>query len=256
MSQSTINKSVLITGATSGFGLAAAKKFAQEGWNLILTGRRQERLISLADELSKLTLVYIVTLDVRNSEEVTAFVENLPDAFMNIQTLVNNAGLALGTDPSYTAKLSDWHTMIDTNVIGLVNVTHAILPLIVNKEGATIINLASIAANWPYPGSHVYGASKAFVAQFSRNIRADVAGKGVRVTSLEPGLSESEFSLVRFGGDQKKYDSLYKGAQAIQPEDIANIMFWIASQPPHININSLEVMPTSQAWNNFNVIKQ
>lgn len=256
MSQSSINKSVLITGATSGFGLATAKKFAKEGWNLILTGRRQERLANLADELGKLTQVHIATLDVRKSDEVTSFIGNLPNAFRNIQVLVNNAGLALGTDPSYEAKLSDWHTMIDTNVTGLVNVTHAILPLIVNKEGATIINLASIAANWPYPGSHVYGASKAFVAQFSRNIRADVAGKGVRVTSLEPGLSESEFSLVRFDGDQKKYDNLYKGAHALQPVDIANIIFWVASQPPHININSLEVMPTSQAWNNFNVVKQ
>ncbi|WP_239543961.1 SDR family oxidoreductase [Marinomonas foliarum] len=256
MSQSSINKCVLITGATSGFGLATAKKFAKEGWNLILTGRRQERLANLADELSKLTQVHIATLDVRKSDEVISFIDNLPNTFSNIQVLVNNAGLALGTDPSYEAKLSDWHTMIDTNVTGLVNVTHAILPLIVNKEGATIINLASIAANWPYPGSHVYGASKAFVAQFSRNIRADVAGKGVRVTSLEPGLSESEFSLVRFDGDQKKYDNLYKGAHALQPVDIANIIFWVASQPPHININSLEVMPTSQAWNNFYVVKQ
>ncbi|QRV25765.1 SDR family NAD(P)-dependent oxidoreductase [Marinomonas foliarum] len=251
-----MNKCVLITGATSGFGLATAKKFAKEGWNLILTGRRQERLANLADELSKLTQVHIATLDVRKSDEVISFIDNLPNTFSNIQVLVNNAGLALGTDPSYEAKLSDWHTMIDTNVTGLVNVTHAILPLIVNKEGATIINLASIAANWPYPGSHVYGASKAFVAQFSRNIRADVAGKGVRVTSLEPGLSESEFSLVRFDGDQKKYDNLYKGAHALQPVDIANIIFWVASQPPHININSLEVMPTSQAWNNFYVVKQ
>lgn len=251
-----MKKCVLITGATSGFGLAAARKFAAEGWRLILTGRREDRLLRLQEELEDLVPVSVHVLDVRDSDAVAKFVASLPDAFQSIQCLVNNAGLALGAGPSYEADLKDWHTMIDTNITGLVNVTHAILPRMVEKEGASVINLASIASNWPYPGSHVYGASKAFVAQFSRNLRADVAGKGVRVTSLEPGLSESEFSLVRFGGDQAKYDQLYAGAEALQPEDIANIMVWIASQPPHININSLEVMPTSQAWSNFNVVKR
>jgi len=247
---------VLITGATSGFGLATAKKFAQHGYPLIITGRREERLKTLSAELSSLTKIFYSVLDVRDSEAVTEFANNLPENFKQVGILVNNAGLALGAEPADKASLSDWHTMIDTNVTGLVNVTHSLLPILKAQKSASIINLASIAANWAYPGSHVYGASKAFVAQFSRNLRSDFAGTGVRVTSLEPGLSESEFSLVRFKGDQEKYDSIYKGASAIQPEDIANIIFWIAEQPAHININSLEVMPTSQAWDNFKIIKQ
>ena len=247
---------VLITGATSGFGLATAKKFAEHGYPLILTGRREERLQALSNELSALTDVYYSVLDVRDSEAVTAFANNLPDRFKQVAILVNNAGLALGAESADKAKLSDWHTMIDTNVTGLVNVTHSLLPVLKAQQSSTIINLASIAGNWPYPGSHVYGASKAFVAQFSRNLRSDFAGTGVRVTSLEPGLSESEFSLVRFNGDQDKYDSIYEGTNAIQPEDIANIIFWIAEQPAHININSLEVMPTSQAWDSFKIVKQ
>lgn len=247
--------SVLITGATSGFGLATAKKFAQHGYPIIITGRREERLKALSDELSPLTNVYSHVLDVRDSEAVAEFVNTLPDDFKKIGVLVNNAGLALGAEPADKAALADWHTMIDTNVTGLVNVTHHLLPILRAQASATIINLASIASNWAYPGSHVYGASKAFVAQFSRNLRCDFAGTGVRVTSLEPGLSESEFSLVRFKGDQAKYDQIYDGANAIQPEDIANIIFWVAEQPAHININSLEVMPTSQAWDNFKVVK-
>jgi len=247
---------VLITGATSGFGLATAKKFAQQGYPLIITGRREERLQALSDELTPLTKVYLSVLDVRDSEAVTTFSEQIPAEFKEIGILVNNAGLALGTQPADQAALSDWHTMIDTNVTGLVNVTHSLLPILREQPCASIINLASIAANWAYPGSHVYGASKAFVAQFSRNLRCDFAGTGIRVTSLEPGLSESEFSLVRFNGDQEKYNQIYNNAKALQPEDIANIIFWIAEQPAHININSLEVMPTSQAWDNFKIIKQ
>lgn len=246
---------VLITGATSGFGLATAKKFAEQGYSLILTGRREERLQALTEELSPLTAVYYSVLDVRDSEAVQVFVKNIPEAFQAVSVLVNNAGLALGASPAHQANLADWHTMIDTNVTGLVNVTHALLDCLLAQPSATIINLASIASNWAYPGSHVYGASKAFVQQFSRNLRSDFAGTGLRVTSLEPGLSESEFSLVRFNGDQDKYDQLYQGANAIQPEDIANIISWIAQQPAHLNINSLEVMPTSQAWDNFKVVK-
>jgi len=255
-SQAQQHPVVLITGATSGFGLATAKKFAQHGYPLIITGRREERLQALSAELSELTEVFYSVLDVRDSEAVIEFVAQLPARFKQVGILVNNAGLALGAEPADKAALSDWHTMIDTNVTGLVNVTHSLLPILRAQASASIINLASIAANWPYPGSHVYGASKAFVAQFTRNLRSDFAGTGVRVTSLEPGLAESEFSLVRFKGDQEKYDQIYKGASAIQPEDIANIIFWIAEQPAHININSLEVMPTSQAWDNFKIIKQ
>lgn len=250
-----MNKCAVITGATSGFGLASAKLFAKHGWSLVLIGRRADRLEALKKELGEMTPVHTCTLDVRNTQDIPAVVESIPEEFSNICSLVNNAGLALGTDPSYAAKLSDWQTMIDTNITGLVHMTHALLPQLKDKEGASIINLASIAGNWPYPGSHVYGASKAFVAQFSRNLRCDLAGKKLRVTSLEPGLSESEFSLVRFEGDKEKADQLYQGAQALQPDDIAEIIYWIATQPAHININSIEVMPTSQAWNNFNIVK-
>jgi len=247
---------VLITGATAGFGLATAKKFAKHGYPIIITGRREERLIALKEALTPLTKVHYATLDVRDSEAVEAFTQALPDDFKNVAILVNNAGLALGTEPADKAALSDWHTMIDTNVTGLVNVTHALLPALRAQPSSTIINLASIAGNWPYPGSHVYGASKAFVAQFSRNLRCDFAGTGIRVTSLEPGMAESEFSLVRFKGDEDKYKQVYSGMTALQSEDIADIIFWIAEQPAHININSLEVMPTSQAWDNFKVIRK
>jgi len=247
---------VLITGATSGFGLATAKKFAKHGYPLIITGRRTERLDALKAELTPLTQVFAYTLDVRDDKAVLALVNDLPEAFKDVAILVNNAGLALGAEPADQASLADWHTMIDTNVTGLVNVTHSLLPILKAQASSTIINLASIASNWPYPGSHVYGASKAFVAQLSRNLRSDFAGTGIRVTSLEPGLCESEFSLVRFKGDQDKYDQIYNNANAIQPEDIADIILWVAEQPAHININSLEVMPTSQAWDNLKIVRK
>ena len=246
---------VFITGATSGFGQAAARCFGHEGYQLVLTGRRKERLNALADELSQDCDIHIATIDVRDAVDVKAVIEQLPEQFKNIEILINNAGLALGASPANEASLDDWHTMIDTNVTGLVNVTHALLPILLEQPKATIINLASIASNWCYPGAHVYGASKAFVAQFSRNLRSDFAGTGLRITSLEPGLSESEFSLVRFNGDQDKYNQIYDGTNPLQPEDIADIMLWIAEQPSHININSLEVMPTSQAWDNFKIVK-
>ena len=246
---------VFITGATAGFGLATAKRFAQEGWRLILTGRREERLNQLKDELSKSCEVHCIALDVRDNDAVVNAIKNLPAEFSDINVLVNNAGLALGTDPCDEAKLEDWHTMIDTNVTGLVNVTHALLPSLTKQTASTVVNLSSIAANWPYPGSHVYGATKSFVRQFSHNMRCDLARKGVRITSLEPGMAESEFSLVRFGGDQSKADNVYKGMEPLLPEDIADIIYWIATQPAHININSLEVMPVSQAWSNFQVNK-
>ncbi|CAH0530115.1 SDR family NAD(P)-dependent oxidoreductase [Vibrio hippocampi] len=246
---------VLITGATSGFGRAAARRFGEMGYALILTGRRQERLAELADELSQHCAVYTYSLDVRDSEAVVDMVQQLPQEFRNIEILINNAGLALGAGVAHQSSLDDWHTMINTNITGLVNVTHSLLPILLEQPKSTIINLASIASNWCYPGAHVYGASKAFVAQFSRNLRSDYAGTPLRITSLEPGLSESEFSLVRFGGDQDKYNQIYNGTNPLQPEDIADIMLWIAEQPSHININSIEVMPTSQAWDNFKVVK-
>lgn len=239
---------VFITGATAGFGAACARKFAAAGWNLVLTGRRAERLDALKAELSGRCAVHTVTLDVRDREAVLAAVAALPEPFARVHTLVNNAGLAQGLNPAQTSDLDDWDRMIDTNVKGLTYCTRALLPTMIEVGGGTVINLASVAARWPYPGGNVYGATKAFVRQFSYNLRCDLAGTGIRVTSIEPGMAESEFSLVRFHGDEKRAASVYKGAHPLTPEDIAEAIFWVASLPGHVNINSLEVMPTTQAW--------
>ncbi|MGE4527113.1 MAG: SDR family NAD(P)-dependent oxidoreductase [Rhodospirillaceae bacterium] len=239
---------VFITGATAGFGAACARKFAAAGWNLVLTGRRAERLDALKAELSAQCAVHTVVLDVRDRAAVLAAVAALPEPFSRVHTLINNAGLAQGLNPAQTSDLDDWDRMIDTNVKGLTYCTRALLPTMIEVGGGTVINLASIAARWPYPGGNVYGATKAFVRQFSYNLRCDLAGTGIRVTSIEPGMAESEFSLVRFHGDEKKAASVYKGAHPLTPEDIADAIFWVASLPKHVNINSLEVMPTTQAW--------
>lgn len=243
---------LFITGATSGFGEACARRFAQAGWSLVLSGRRETRLQALCDELSALTLVHPLVLDVRDRHAMEAAIASLPPAFATLRGLINNAGLALGTDPAPECDLNDWDTMVDTNIKGLLYSTRLLLPrLIGHGRGAAIVNLGSIAGNYPYPGSHVYGATKAFVKQFSLNLRCDLVGTGVRVTNIEPGLCESEFSLVRFGGDQARYDATYAGAEPIQPEDIAETIFWVLNQPAHININSLELMPVSQTWAGF-----
>jgi sulfoacetaldehyde reductase len=229
---------VLITGATSGFG-----GLARQGWPLILCGRRLERLQALADELSELTSVLPLQLDVRDAIAVQRAIDELPEPFSGIQVLVNNAGLALAPGPAQAVELSDLHTMIDTNITGLVNVTHAVLPkLIAWGSGATIINIGSTAAGNPYPGSHVYGASKAFVQQFSYNLRCDLQGTGVRVTDLAPGIAETEFSLVRNAGDSGAADKVYQGTVPLTADDVA------AALPAHMNINRLEVVPVRQAW--------
>ncbi|HEP8117517.1 SDR family oxidoreductase [Pseudomonas aeruginosa] len=249
--------SVFITGATSGFGEACARRFARAGWSLIISGRREERLLALANELSAQTDVLPLVLDVRDREAMEAAIEGLPERYSRLTGLINNAGLALGTSAAQNCDLDQWETMVDTNIKGLLYSTRLLLPrLIAHGAGAGIVNLGSIAGNWPYPGSHVYGASKAFVRQFSLNLRCDLLGTGVRVTNLEPGLCESEFSLVRFGGDQARYDSIYQGANAIQPADIAETIHWILTQPAHLNINSLELMPVSQAWSNFAIHRE
>ena len=244
--------SVLITGATSGFGKAAAQRFAKAGWSLILTGRRQERLDALEKELSQQVPVLTLALDVRDSDAVTDTISNLPESFLPLTCLINNAGLALAREPAQKVALQDWHTMIDTNITGLVNVTHAALPLLLkNSEGASILNLGSVAGQWPYPGGHVYGASKAFVQQFSYNLRCDLLGTGVRVTDLAPGMAETEFTLVRTKGNQAASDALYKGTTPLQAEDIAEQLYYLATLPAHININRLEIMPVRQAWSAF-----
>lgn len=243
---------VFITGATSGFGEAAAQVFADAGWALVLSGRRLARLQALKARLGAQVPVHIVELDVRNNEAVSHAVMALPEGFADITALINNAGLALASQPAQRVELEDWQTMIDTNVTGLVNVTHALLPtLIRHGAGASIINVGSIAGQWPYPGSHVYGATKAFVKQFSYNLRCDLLGTGVRVTDLAPGIAETEFTLVRTKGDQAASDNLYHGTTPLSAQDIAEQMFYIATLPAHMNINRLEVMPVRQAWQPF-----
>ncbi|SFB39326.1 SDR family NAD(P)-dependent oxidoreductase [Azotobacter beijerinckii] len=245
---------VFITGATSGFGRAAARRFAAAGWSLILTGRRLERLQALQDELGGQVPVHVAALDVRDAAAVRQVVGELPEAFRQVRALVNNAGLALAPQAAQQVELADWHTIIDTNVTGLVNVTHALLPtLIASGAGASIVNLGSVAGQWPYPGSHVYGATKAFVQQFSYNLRCDLLGTGVRVTDIAPGMAETEFTLVRTKGDQAASERLYSGTTPLTAEDIAEQIFYVASLPAHININRLEVMPTRQAWSPFAV---
>jgi len=246
------SKVVFITGATSGFGRATARRFAEAGWALVLTGRRSERLEALKEELASKVPVHVATLDVRKSEAVKDVVAKLPEAFRAVTCLVNNAGLALAPEPSQKTDLNDWHTMIDTNITGLVNVTHALLPtLIETGKGASIVNIGSVAGQWPYPGSHVYGASKAFVQQFSYNLRCDLIATGVRVTDIAPGMAETEFTLVRTKGNQAASDALYSTTTPLSAEDIAEQIFYVATLPAHININRLEMMPSRQAWAGF-----
>lgn len=249
-----MKKVVFITGATSGFGRAAARRFAAGGWSLVLSGRRTDRLEELKKELSGKVPVHIATLDVRDAQAIQAMVDALPADFRPIRSLVNNAGLALAPVPAQKVELQDWHTMIDTNITGLVNVTHAVLPLLLETgAGASIINLGSVAGQWPYPGGHVYGASKAFVQQFSYNLRCDLPGTGVRVTDIAPGMAETEFTLVRTKGDQAASDKLYSGTTPLTAEDIAEQIYYVATLPDHININRLEIMPTRQSWAPFAV---
>jgi len=243
---------VFITGATSGFGRATARVFAAAGWSVILTGRRTERLKALADELNGRCPVWFGALDVRDAAAVQQLVAELPEGFRHVRALINNAGLALAPQPAQQVALEDWHIMIDTNVKGLVNVTHTLLPtLIATGKGASIINIGSIAGQWPYPGSHVYGASKAFVKKFSYNLRCDLQGTGVRVTDLAPGIAETEFTLVRTKGDRAANEKLYRGTTPLSAEDIAEQIFYVATLPDHMNINRLEVMPVRQAWSPF-----
>ncbi|RIX99710.1 SDR family NAD(P)-dependent oxidoreductase [Aureimonas flava] len=243
-----------ITGATSGFGRAAARRFAREGWALVLAGRRLERLEELARELEGTVPVHVAALDVRDAAAVRAVVDALPPAFRAVTTLVNNAGLALAPEPAPRVALEDWHTMIDTNVTGLVNVTHAVLPLLIETgAGASIVNIGSVAGEWPYPGSHVYGATKAFVKQFSLNLRCDLLKTGVRVTDIAPGAAETEFALVRTRGDRAASDAVYRGTTPLTAEDVADQIVYVATLPPHVAVNRLEIMAQRQAWSPFAV---
>ncbi|BFM06493.1 SDR family NAD(P)-dependent oxidoreductase [Halioxenophilus aromaticivorans] len=249
-----MSQTVCITGATSGFGRATAIKFAQAGWQLLLIGRRQERLAELEQQLAASTQVATLALDVRDTAQCQAQLAKLPANLAPLKCLINNAGLALGTAPAQDCDLDQWHTMIDTNVKGLTTITKALLPaLIETGRGASILNLGSVAGTYPYPGGNVYCGTKAFVEQFSKAIRCDLLGTGVRVTNLAPGMSESEFTLVRTGGNQQAYDDLYQGVEAIQPGDVADTLLYLAQLPAHLNINQLEIMPVQQAWSPFAV---
>ncbi|AYM64894.1 SDR family oxidoreductase [Agrobacterium fabrum] len=244
---------ILITGATSGFGQATARRFAKEGWKVIGTGRRAERLEALAAELGQ--AFHGIAFDITDEDATEKALAALPDGFRDIDILVNNAGLALGTAPAPQVALKDWQTMVDTNITGLLNITHHLLPTLIKQKGI-VVNLSSVAAHYPYLGGNVYGGTKAFLRQFSLGLRSDLHGKGVRVTSIEPGMCETEFTLVRTGGNQEASDNLYKGVNPITADDIANTIYWVASQPKHININSLELMPVNQSFAGFQVYRE
>ena len=248
-----MTKTTLITGATSGFGRAAARRFIDAGWQVVATGRRAERLQALRDELGD--ALHPAAFDIRDETAMRAALDALPERFRGIDLLVNNAGLAQGTKPAQDALLSDWKTMIDTNVTALVTLTHALLPTLIARKGA-IINISSTAAIYPYTGGNAYGGTKAFVSQFSLGLRSDLHGTGVRVTAIEPGMAETEFTLVRTHGNQQASDTLYSGARPMTAEDIAAQILWVANLPPHLNINRIELMPVSQSFAGFQVARE
>jgi 3-hydroxy acid dehydrogenase/malonic semialdehyde reductase len=247
---------VFVTGASSGFGAAITKRFAAAGHRVIAAGRRAERLDALAEELGRDRVLPIV-LDVRDTDAVSAAVNGLLEDHRDIDLLVNNAGLALGLEPAQKADLANWDAMVDTNVKGLMYMTHAVLPGMVARDRGHVINLGSTAGAYPYPGGNVYGATKAFVRQFSLNLRADLLGTAVRVTDIAPGMvGGTEFSSVRLQGDQARVDSIYKGANALTPDDIAEAVFWTATLPARMNVNFLEVMPLTQAFGPLAIHRQ
>jgi serine 3-dehydrogenase len=251
--ESAMSKTAFITGATSGFGLAAARRFVGAGWKVVATGRRADRLQALVDELGAAN-VHPAVFDVRDAAAAAAALDALPEGFGEIDVLVNNAGLALGTAPAQQASLEDWRTMIDTNITALVTLTHRLLPALVARKGV-VINISSVAGVYPYPGGNVYGGTKAFVSQFSLNLRTDLHGTGVRVTTIEPGMAETEFTVVRTHGNQAASDALYKDAAPMTGEDIAEQIFYVATLPAHLNINRLEIMPVSQSFAGFQVYR-
>lgn len=247
-----MGRTALVTGATSGFGEAMTRRLLAGGAKVIATGRRADRLKSLSAELATDRLL-TRELDVRDEASVAALMTDLPGAFADIDVLYSNAGLALGLGKAHEASLADWETMIATNVTGLVRVTRAVLPGMVERNRGDVLNISSVAASYPYPGGNVHGATKAFVRQFSLNLRADLLGTKVRVTSIEPGMAETEFSVVRFGGDADKAAGVYKGVQAMSADDVALVCESVLKLPAHINVNTLELMPVQQAFSPFAV---
>ncbi|HEX4831957.1 MAG TPA: SDR family NAD(P)-dependent oxidoreductase [Trebonia sp.] len=251
---STQPRTIFVTGASSGFGAATARRFAAAGARVIASARRAERLRDLAAELGDQVLP--VTLDVRDRAAVAEVVAGLPPEFAEIDVLVNNAGLALGQDLAQSADLDDWDQMIDTNCKGLVYVTRAVLPGMVERRRGHVINLGSVAGAYPYPGGNTYAATKAFVHQFSIALRSDVHGSGVRVTAVEPGMADTEFSRVRFHGDAGKAGAVYQGMEPLTADDIADAIYWTATTPAHVNVNVIEVMATAQSWAAYQVARE
>ncbi|HTI95487.1 MAG TPA: SDR family NAD(P)-dependent oxidoreductase [Rudaea sp.] len=245
-------KTVLVTGASAGFGAAIARRFAQAGWRVIACARRRDRLQHLVDEFA--ANVHIAAFDIRDADAMQTALDALPTEFRAVDLLVNNAGLALGTAKAPHCDLAQWRQMIDTNITALATLTHKLLPTLIERRGS-IVNVSSISATYPYTGGNVYGGTKAFVTQFSLGLRCDLHGSGVRVTSVEPGMAETEFTLVRTGGDQAASDKLYAGAHPITGDDIAQTIWWIANLPPHLNVNRIEVMPVTQSFAGFQVAR-
>ncbi len=238
---------VFVTGATSGFGLAIARRFAADGARIVVAGRRRQRLATLEAAFGE--RVHAIELDVRDRDAVFAAVAALPRAFADVDVLVNNAGLAAGLEPAPQAQLDDWDAMVDTNIKGLMYVTRAVLPAMVARDHGHIVNLGSTAGQFPYPGANVYGASKAFVHQFTLNLRADLLGTSIRVTDVQPGLSGgTELSTVRFKGDDDKANAVYAGTTPLEPEDVADAIAWATTRPAHVNINTIQLMPVCQAF--------
>jgi len=246
---------VLVTGASAGFGAAISERLCQDGHQVLATARRADKLAELAARCGNRLIP--CALDVRDGAAVNACVRTLEQTYGPIDVLINNAGLARSTAPAYRVDLADWEVMIDTNIKGLLYCTHAVLPGMVERNRGWIFNLGSVAGTYPYPGGNVYGATKAFVHQFSLNLRADLVGKQVRVTSIEPGLcGGTEFSVTRFDGDVARADALYKDTSPLTADDLAATIAWLLALPPHVNINSIEMMPTSQACANFAVVRE
>ncbi|MFE5570431.1 SDR family oxidoreductase [Amycolatopsis japonica] len=248
-------KTVFVTGASAGFGVEIVRRFAADGAKVVAAARSKDRLDKLAGELGENVLPF--ELDVRDADAVAALPGTLPAEFAEVDLLVNNAGLAKGLEPAHRAKLDDWDQMIDTNIKGLAHLTRALLPGMVERGRGHVINIGSVAGSYPYPGGNAYGATKAFVHQFSLNLRADLQGTGVRVTNVEPGLvGGTEFSVVRFEGDQGKADNVYKGTTPLTAADVAESVFWAASQPEHVNINVIELMPVAQSFSALHIHRE
>ncbi len=245
---------ILITGASSGFGLEASRLFIQHGHTVIGLARRHDRLMTLKAELGD--NFYPLTADMQDLASIKQGIENLPEPFDQIDVLINNAGLALNLSPAFEADFADWQTMIDVNIRGLSYITHLILPQMVERNDGYIINVSSTAGTYPYYGSNIYGPTKAFITSFSLNLRADLVGKNIRVTNVEPGLcGETEFSNVRFKGDDAKAEAVYADVDAVTGKEIADILYWLTTQPKHLNVNRIEIMPTMQTFAGLKVVK-